>query len=319
MRLLEMRLFSIPTRFAARAFMALAFCHAFAQTPVRSENSPAPTYILHAGDTLDIKIYNLPELNQGVVIRPDGVITTAMGDEIRAAGLTASELSSRLAVLYGKTFRFPRVSVSVVGFSNQKVYVGGEVAAPGVFPLDGELSVVSALIRAGGAKESGELTDVMLIRGTEHRHLDVASILAMQTHDVELQPGDMIYVPKSTVSVYVGGEVAQPGLETLQGNTSALTAIIKAGGAQHTASLHNVVLIRNSGVAGKPEIRLIDVQAALKGLGPDVPLHPFDVVYVPRTRISRLDQFIDQYMRQLSPLPLNGGFSYLLNTGVVVP
>jgi protein involved in polysaccharide export with SLBB domain len=134
-----------------------------------------------------------------------------------------------------------------------------------------------------------------------------------------LQPGDMIYVPKSTVSVYVGGEVAQPGLETLQGNTSALTAIIKAGGAQHTASLHNVVLIRNSGVAGKPEIRLIDVQAALKGLGPDVPLHPFDVVYVPRTRISRLDQFIDQYMRQLSPLPLNGGFSYLLNTGVVVP
>ena len=299
--------------------MALALSSAVAQTAVQNLASPAPTYILHNGDTLDIKVYNLPELNEGVVIRPDGVITTLLGDEVKAAGMTASELAARLTEIYGKNFRSPKVSVSVAGFSNLKVYVGGEVALPGVFPLDGEITVASAIIRAGGAKESAGLNEVMLVRGAEHRQVDVAAILASQAPDVALQPGDMIYVPKSTVSVYVGGEVAQPGLETVQGNLSALAAIIKAGGAQHTASMRSVILIRNSGVAGKPEIRLLNLHDTLKGRGQDLPLHAFDIVYVPRSKISNIDQFVDQYMRQISPVPLNGGFSYLLNTGVVVP
>jgi polysaccharide export outer membrane protein len=312
-----MNSFSIAIRFGARALMVLAVANAAAQTAPQSAGSPAPAYILHNGDTLDIRVYNLPELNEGVVIRPDGVIATVMGDEVKAAGLTASELSARLSEIFGRNFRSPRVSVSVAGFSSQKVYVGGEVAAPGVFPLDAELSVSSAIIRAGGAKETAGLTDVTLSRGVDHRQIDVASILASQTPDIALEPGDIVFVPRATVNVYVGGDVAQPGLETLQGNISALTAIIKAGGAQHTASLRSVVLIHNSGIPGKPEIRLIDVEAAQKGKGPDIPLHPFDVVFVPRSRISKIDQFIDQYMRQISPVPLNGGFTYLLN-GVTV-
>jgi polysaccharide export outer membrane protein len=312
---------SFAIRSAAGVFLSLAFSFAFAQTAVQNPTSPAPTYILHNGDTLDIKVYNLPELNEGVVIRPDGMITTLMGDELRAAGITASQLAARLTDTYSKNFRSPKVAVSVAGFSNQKVFVGGEVALPGMFPLDGELTVASAIIRAGGAKETAEMNGVMLVRGTEHRPVDVAAILASQAPDVALQPGDMVYVPKSTVNVYVGGEVAQPGLETVQGNLSALAAIIKAGGAQHTASLRSVVLIRNSGVAGKPEIRLLNLHDTLKGRGQDLPLHAFDIVYVPRSRIANIDQFVDQYMRQISPVPLNGGFSYLLNSSgsVVVP
>ena len=39
-------------------------------------------------------------------------------------------------------------------------------------------------------------------------------------------------------------------------------------------------------------------------------LQPFDVVLVPETRISRLNKWVDQYIRQMSPLVLTGGFSY---------
>lgn len=313
-----MKLISVLSRMGARGLlMVIALAGAAAQT-APADGKASPAYILHSGDTLDIKVYNLPELNQGLVIRPDGAIADALGDEIKAAGMSASELASRLAGIYGKTFRSPKVSVSVVGFSSQKIYVGGEVGQPGAIPLDSDLSVASALIRAGGAKDTAELNDVVLVRGTEHRQIDVSSILMRNAPDVALQPGDMIYVPKSTVNIYVGGEVAQPGLETLQGNITALMAVIKAGGALHTASLRSVILIRDNGSSGKPEVRKIDLRATLKGVGEDIPLHPFDVIYVPRSNISKVDQFVDQYMRQITPVPLNGGFSYLLNSGVVV-
>jgi polysaccharide biosynthesis/export protein len=296
---------------------AVALSSAAAQT-ASTEAKAVPAYILHSGDTLDIKVYNLPELNQGLVIRPDGAIADALGDEIKAAGMSASELASRLAGIYGKTFRSPKVSVSIVGFSSQKIYVGGEVGQPGAIPLDSDLSVASALIRAGGTKDTAELKDVVLVRGTEHRTIDVSSILTRNAPDVALQPGDMIYVPKSTVNIYVGGEVSQPGLETLQGNITALMAVIKAGGALHTASLRSVILIRNNTSSGKPEVRKIDLRATLKGTGEDIALQPFDVIYVPRSNIAKADQFVDQYMRQITPIPLNGGFSYLLNSAVVV-
>lgn len=116
--------------------------------------------------------------------------------------------------------------------------------------------------------------------------------------------------------VYIGGEVGQPKAIELAGDLTALSAILQAGGFMKTARADSVVLLRNDG-NNKPLIRTLDLKKALAKGGGDVKLEPFDVVYVPKSRIATVDQFVDQYMRQLIPITLTAGFTYLFGANAV--
>jgi protein involved in polysaccharide export with SLBB domain len=118
--------------------------------------------------------------------------------------------------------------------------------------------------------------------------------------------------------IYVTGEVQQPGLLPLVGELSAARAVIQAGGLKPSAKPSAVFLVRKS-IDGTPVATRVDLEAIFKGTAQDVPLTAFDVIYVPKSRIARMDQFMDQYVRQLVPLTLSAGFSYLLNNPLVVP
>ncbi len=104
--------------------------------------------------------------------------------------------------------------------------------------------------------------------------------------------------------VYVGGEVTRPGLITLTGRTTALQAILSAGGFLDTARMSQVLLIRKGGNERHTGYAL-DLTQGLRvgGVGNDVMLQPADVVFVPKTRIAKVNQFVDQYIRRLLPLP----------------
>lgn len=104
--------------------------------------------------------------------------------------------------------------------------------------------------------------------------------------------------------VYVGGEVTRPGLIVLTGRTTALQAILSAGGFLDTARISQVLLIRKGGNDRHTGHALDLTQAFRAGeTGRDVMLQPADVVYVPKTRIAKVNQFVDQYIRRLLPLP----------------
>jgi polysaccharide export outer membrane protein len=189
------------------------------------------TYILQPRDVLEIRVYNLPEVSETVAIRPDGNISVPLLNEITAAGQTAAKLSETLTEGYKHEFRNPRVTVIVRSFSNQNIFVGGEVDKPGLFPLEGNMTVLQAVLRAGGIK---------------------------------------------------------------------LSAKEKA-----------VVLLRNDG-HGNPQVRKLNLVELVKGQ-PDVVLQPFDVVFVPKSKIAKADQWVDQNIRKLIPFGLGLDFSYLLN------
>jgi protein involved in polysaccharide export with SLBB domain len=120
----------------------------------------------------------------------------------------------------------------------------------------------------------------------------------------------------ANVKVYIGGEVGQPGTIPLLGDLTIVGALFQAGGFKSTAKTDSVMLLRNE--RGAPVARRLNVKQILaKGAG-DVKLQPFDVVYVPLSRIAAADRFVDQYMRQLIPVSLNAGFTYILGDRVVV-
>jgi polysaccharide biosynthesis/export protein len=121
----------------------------------------------------------------------------------------------------------------------------------------------------------------------------------------------------SNLRVYVGGEVGQPGPVSLRGDVTALEAILQVGGFLPSARMDSVVLLRNDG-KDRPLAQKLNFKQLLSKGGADVALQPFDVLYVPVSRIGKVDRFVDQYIRQLLPISLTGGFTYVLRDRTVV-
>ena len=282
-----------------------------AATLSAQDNSP---YTLQPGDEIEIRVYDIPELANLLKIRPDGKISVLLLNDVQAAGLTADRLSAQLSESYAQHYRSPKVTVIVRSFTNRGVFVGGEVGQPQQILLDGRLTASAALFRAGGVKESAAPDRILLIRNSSGavpsvQTLDLDAVLKGK-QDVELQPRDLLFVPKSTIQVYVGGEVAKPGLVNLQGEMTTVQALLQAGGMLRTGKLHEVLLLRNSGQSA-PLLMKLNLKKVLAG-EQDEKLHPFDVVYVPKTKIATINQVVDQYIRGIMPLYLNAGFNYLL-------
>jgi len=114
----------------------------------------------------------------------------------------------------------------------------------------------------------------------------------------------------SGLKVYVGGEVNQPGIQVYRGGLTALQVVVAAGGFKTTASLSSVVLI-HKGPKGEPVGALLDLSRALKHaeLGNDVALAPTDIVFVPRSRIANVNLFVEQYFRNMWPIPVGIGWT----------
>jgi protein involved in polysaccharide export with SLBB domain len=291
-------------------------------TPPGPQAAPADvsTYVLQRGDDIEIKAYNIAELDQAVRIRPDGKISLLLLDDVQAAGLTARQLADVLGRAFARHYRNPRISVIVRSFSTLSVYVGGEVLRPGLIPLRGDITALQAVLQAGGLKETSQASTVLLLRGlengsTETTTLNVNAIISNKQPDVPLRPSDIVYVPKSNISVYVGGEVLHPGLLPLNGELTVMAAVFQAGGLKDSARRNSVVLVRNSG-AGTPLVSKLRLDDVIKGK-PDTVLQPFDIVYVPRSKIASIDRFVDQYIRQVLPINLAAGFSYILGASVL--
>ena len=109
-------------------------------------------------------------------------------------------------------------------------------------------------------------------------------------------------------NVYVGGSVIRPGMLEMPGHMTALSAIMEAGGFDlREANLKNVLVIRHEG--STRSVFSLDVRDALKGDAPPAPfyLHAQDIVYVPRTTIVNVGQWVDQHINRIVP---QTGFTY---------
>ena len=113
------------------------------------------------------------------------------------------------------------------------------------------------------------------------------------------------------LKVFIGGEVDKPGVYDMPGDIDALQAVVLAGGFKTSARRSEVVVIRR-GPGGRPMMRTADLRSAVfdPGAGKGaVPLRRFDIVYVPRTRVSEVGLFVQQYARDVLPIQ----FSYAIN------
>lgn len=163
------------------------------------------TYELQIGDVFDVKIYNHPELDENLVIRPDGRVSMLLAEDIVAAGLTPEELDRVITECYRKKIKDPEVAVILRKFTGNRVYVGGEVHSPRQLSLEGPMTALQAIYQAGGFKETAKKNCVLVLRdiGKEKPSaftIDLRSVQAGRQGDVYLMPYDAVFVSKTFIA-----------------------------------------------------------------------------------------------------------------------
>jgi protein involved in polysaccharide export with SLBB domain len=169
-------------------------------------NFPDHVYRIEPGDTIQIHYTFHPDMNQEIVVLPDGKIGAQLVGEIAVAGMTTKQLETSLIQRTSDNLRNPEVIVSVIKFAERTVYIGGEVEKPGAISYRKGLRPLQAIIAAGGFRDSAQIDSVILIRtgGLDNefisRKLNLAESVSGIKEPVFLAPHDVVYVPKSSIA-----------------------------------------------------------------------------------------------------------------------
>lgn len=175
---------------------------------------PTPTiqrrnrrYAIQPSDTLELTFMLTPQFDQTVTVQPDGYISLRDVGDLRAAGYTLPELTNSIKTAYSKILRDPVISVDPKDFVKPYFVVGGQVGKPGKFDLRGKITLTQAIAMAGGFTDASKHSQVLLFRRvsdrwTEARIINVKKMMKARNlqEDPELQPGDMLFVPKNALS-----------------------------------------------------------------------------------------------------------------------
>ncbi len=127
-------------------------------------NAKTASYLVEAGDLLGIVIWKNEELSDDYIVRPDGKITIPLIGDIIAAGKITDNISIQIELKLKEFIESPFVTVIVRDAISNMVYVLGEVRNPGVYRIQGSLSVLQVIALAGGFTEFANREKMVLIR-----------------------------------------------------------------------------------------------------------------------------------------------------------
>jgi len=184
------------------AVLVMAFAGCASSGPSkRAVTEPVETeYRIGREDVLEVVVWREPDLSRVVPVRPDGRISLPLAGEVEAAGRTPAELQASLAKTYAGWIQDATVAVVVREVNGPRVYVLGEVARPGGFPLRGPLTVVQAIALAGGRTEFAS-RNLQLLRSkpdgsTERTEVAFDELVKGEGKGgLWLRSGDVLYVP----------------------------------------------------------------------------------------------------------------------------
>jgi len=184
-------------------------------TPQFSQREPR--YQLTQNDVLDIAFPFTPEYNETVTVQPDGFINLKQLPDMKVEGMTTTELTAALTKAYSKQLHDPSVTITLKTFVVPYFIASGEVKNPGKFQLSGDTSVTQAIGIAGGFTSSAKHSQVYVFRRVSNewvsaQKIDVKHMLgsANLAEDLHVQPGDMIYVPKSKIAKVISDQPLIP-------------------------------------------------------------------------------------------------------------
>jgi polysaccharide export outer membrane protein len=159
------------------------------------------SYHIGIADELAISVWREQELSLDVTVRPDGMITLPLLDDLKVTGMTTKELQSALTEKLKEFVKEPQVTIIVRQIHSRKIFLVGQVAKPGMYPLNDSRTVLELLAEAGGPGPYAKLGSIYVIRHQESGPIRLPfnykkAILGKNlSDDIVLLPGDMVVVP----------------------------------------------------------------------------------------------------------------------------
>lgn len=165
---------------------------------------------IHAGDLLEVSVYQDPKLDRRVVVAPDGTIGFPLAGHIKAAGRTLQDIEEALKGRLQKNYSEPiNITVSLAAVNSEqeeasrpKIYISGEVLRPGPYPVLRRVSVAQAIALAGGVGPFAATRRIQI-----HRRINGADSIILFNYNayqdgtdpgenVTLHSGDVVIVPE---------------------------------------------------------------------------------------------------------------------------
>jgi polysaccharide export outer membrane protein len=254
-----------------------------------AQDVPNPTsYRIGPKDLIDIKVFEVPELNVERRVTDEGTISLPLVGDVPAAGLTDDELADRLKVLLeSKYVQRASVSVQVKEFRSKPITLMGAVRQPGNLAFSGRWTLLEAISAAGGlADNHGDMVYVVRRAAdglTDQIAIPVDDLILRADPDANIPifANDLINVPpRVNVTVFCLGQVNSPGAITFQSTDriTLLSTIARAGGLTDRAS--KKIQVKRRDRAGKETQIDADYKRILAGKDPDIDLQPGDIVFV---------------------------------------
>jgi len=167
------------------------------------------SYTIGPEDVLEISVWQHPELDRTVTVRPDGKISFSLIGDVGTTGLTPAELDQVITRRLSKYVQNPEVTVIVTGIRSEQILVLGQVASPGAYPMGESTTVLEAIAKAGGYTERAGLGSVTITRKSEAKTSQVIKVNLKvivegdKSKDVILEPGDVVYLPEKKSGWYI--------------------------------------------------------------------------------------------------------------------
>jgi polysaccharide export outer membrane protein len=167
-----------------------------------------PTVPVDAGftigpeDVLGVLVWRDAEMSGYVTVRPDGMITLPLIRDIKASGLTPTELADRIQAAVREYVTDASVTVVVRQMNSRKVFITGEVAKPGAYPLTSSMTVMQLIAVAGGLNEFAEAKSISVMRVEGGKTMtfpfDYKNVAngKKPAQNIVLKPGDTVVVPE---------------------------------------------------------------------------------------------------------------------------
>jgi protein involved in polysaccharide export with SLBB domain len=250
------------------------------------DQAPAPRdMVVGTGDELRIRIWGQVNFSANLRVSREGEIYLPKAGAVHVAGLAFSSVAAHLRQALERVYRNFELSVDMGEIHSIQVYVAGQARQPGEYTVSALSTLVDAVFQSGGPSRSGSMRHVELKReGKVITDFDLYTLLVKgdKTGDVQLQSGDVLFIPAAGPEVALMGSVRRAAIFELRGQESIAELLEAAGGRTAVASGERISVER---IENHAQLRAFELKADAVGLA--TPLADGDIV--------RIDPIVSNY------------------------
>lgn len=235
-----------------------------------------PDYTVGPGDELELRVWGQVNANERLVVDRSGDVFLPQVGRISVAGLRFIDLQPAIKTSISRVFRNFEMTVNMGQLRSIQVFVMGRARRPGTYTVSSLSTLVNALFASGGPAPQGSMRNIQLKRaGHVVTTFDLYDLLLRgdKSHDVPLQPGDVLYIPDAGPRIAIGGSVETAAIYEMSPNTSLRDALRYAGGLSPVAAGQHAILER---VDARANLVSQNIQLNIAGL--DTSLQDGDIL-----------------------------------------